>query len=677
MKRLFLATLVLSSIAVGGCGQAGSAADPARGAAQGGAGQGMGGVLGKLRPKADPGMVAQLKEDEIRAQQEQMRQAQEALAKQQGGSSDVTDLSGFGSILPKVSTEPISAPPAESIANQPLLTALNPFAPAAANIGAGGATLDTTSLAPAEDTTPVVDAPPQAQVASYNPYYTPTSVPPPPPGAIAGGLVPPPPAVTLSTQAAVGDSGAYPNPYANSYGNPYANPYLNPYAIPYQPAPQMPAIQQPPPQRPSGLFGNNSSGRGQEDREEDDERRSERKKEVDFVPIRPTGMPSRSPYKQREDLKVLWDGSLSSYAFEDVLNQDGNLLPILKRVNVGLPPDATRGMFTVPPRTVAAVFRPMRINKKVDGQVAKLQHDLVQAYYRYLYTYNKFALSQQTVAARKQEVEVAGSRSEKQRAAADMASAQNEAESAREDMKAAQYELAAVAGANAARTIIGRVSGVTPSIGTLAQAEKSAQPVEPEGGSHNGVLGSMGKIFFGNRGGSSRSEAAAEDEKPARVAEKKMAEKSAEKPKAKKGKHLLGKSDKGEDLAPSPGPTATARHTDPVVPRDAGSTEKAASGPISFELKNVDITARKSILSVAIRNTGSENFKLSADDVSISEGNRKISEAAMRAEFDSALVKPNQEVKGKITIFGRPWNDRLVVNITNGTSNIQLKRRSN
>lgn len=673
MKRLFFATLVLSSIAVGGCGQAGSAADPSRGAAQAGRGS----VLGKLRPKADPGMVAQLKEDEIRAQQEQMRQAQEALARQQGGSTDVTDLSGFGSILPKVSTEPISAPPAESIANQPLLTALNPFAPAAANIGAGGATLDTTSLAPAEDTTPVVDAPPQAQIASYNPYYTPTSVPPPPPGAIAGGLVPPPPAVTLSTQAAVGDPGAYPNPYANSYGNPYANPYLNPYAIPYQPAPQMPAIQQPPPQRPSGLFGNNSSGRGQEDRDEDDERRSEKKKEVDFVPIRPTGMPSRSPYKQREDLKVLWDGSLSSYAFEDVLNQDGNLLPILKRVNVGLPPDATRGMFTVPPRTVSAVFRPMKINKKVDGQVAKLQHDLVQSYYRYLYTYNKFALSQQTVAARKQEVEVAGSRSEKQRAAADMASAQNEAESAREDMKAAQYELAAVAGANAARTIIGRVSGVTPSIGTLAQAEKSAQPVEPEGGSHNGVLGSMGKIFFGNRGGSSRSEAAAEDEKPARVAEKKMAEKSAEKPKAKKGKNLLGKSDNGEDLAPSPTTTATARQTDPVVPRDAGSTLKAASGPISFELKNVDITARKSILSVAIRNSGSENFKLSADDVSISEGNKKISEAAMRAEFDSALVKPNQEVKGKITIFGRPWNDRLVVNITNGTSNIQLKRRSN
>ncbi|MGD9682726.1 MAG: hypothetical protein AB7W16_16170, partial [Candidatus Obscuribacterales bacterium] len=473
MKRLFLATLLLSSIAVGGCGQAGSAADP-RGAAQAGRGS----VLGKLRPKADPGMVAQLKEDEIKAQQEQMRQAQEALAKQQSGSPDVTDLSGFGSILPKVSTEPISAPPAESIANQPLLTALNPFAPAGANIGAGGATLDTTSLAPAEDTTPVVDAPPQAQVASYSPYYTPTAVPPPPPGAIAGGLVPPPPAVTLSTQAAVGDPGAYPNPYANSYGNPYANPYLNPYAIPYQPAPQMPAVQQPPPQRPSGLFGNNSS-RSQEDRDEDDERRSEKKKESDFVPIRPTGMPSRSPYKQREDLKVLWDGSLGSYAFEDVLNQDGNLLPILKRVNVGLPPDATRGMFTVPPRTVSAVFRPMKLNKKVDGQVAKLQHDLVQAYYRYLYTYNKFALSQQTVAARKQEVEVAGSRSEKQRAAADMASAQNEAESAREDMKAAQYELAAVAGANAARTMIGRVSGVTPRIGTLAQAEMAAQPVEP------------------------------------------------------------------------------------------------------------------------------------------------------------------------------------------------------
>src|SRR5690606_10625638 len=97
-----------------------------------------------------------------------------------------------------------------------------------------------------------------------------------------------------------------------------------------------------------------------------------------------------------------------------------------------------------------------------------------------------------------------------------------------------------------------------------------------------------------------------------------------------------------DDLAPSHVAAVKTPAADPGVPAVA-KKPKVPKGPISFELKDVQITARKSVLTVAIRNTGSESFKFSPDVISISEGNRKISEAAMRAEFDSTLVKPNKE----------------------------------
>ncbi len=59
------------------------------------------------------------------------------------------------------------------------------------------------------------------------------------------------------------------------------------------------------------------------------------------------------------------------------------------------------------------------VDKRIQVQLKKTQSDMVQSYYRYLYSYNRFSLSQQTVAARKQEVEVASSHAEQQRAAAD------------------------------------------------------------------------------------------------------------------------------------------------------------------------------------------------------------------------------------------------------------------
>ncbi len=78
----------------------------------------------------------------------------------------------------------------------------------------------------------------------------------------------------------------------------------------------------------------------------------------------------------------------------------------------------------------------------------------------------------------------------------------------------------------------------------------------------------------------------------------------------------------------------------------------AASDGITFELKGKNISARKSVLNVSIRNSSDNAFSFSPEDISVQEGTQKLSEAAMRAEFDSTSVAPNQEVKGTITIFG-------------------------
>ncbi len=168
-----------------------------------------------------------------------------------------------------------------------------------------------------------------------------------------------------------------------------------------------------------------------------------------------------------------------------------------------MPTDATKGSFSVGQRQIDQIFKPVIIDKRIAAQVHRMQADLVQSYYRYLYTYNKFALAQQTSAARKQEAEVADTDSERQRALADQAQAQNEADSARDDMKSAQLELANAAGTNAARSIIGRVSNITPTAESISQPE----PAQPQQAAQNkGMFGlpSIGSIFsFG--GNKSRS----------------------------------------------------------------------------------------------------------------------------------------------------------------------------
>ncbi|HNN63629.1 MAG TPA: hypothetical protein PKH78_11335, partial [Candidatus Obscuribacter sp.] len=118
------------------------------------------------------------------------------------------------------------------------------------------------------------------------------------------------------------------------------------------------------------------------------------------------------------------------------------------------------------------------------------------------------------------------------------------------------------------------------------------------------------------------------------------------------------------DLKPAPAPVAASAEPAP----------QSTSGGISMELKGVNVTARKSVLTVAIRNNSENDFSFDPEAFAVSENNHKLAEAALRADFETTLVQPNQEVKGTITIFGRPWNDRLSVSLSDGSRNVQLRR---
>ena len=667
MRLVQTTLLILLSGCLCSCGM-GSGSDKVADGNQGG---GRSGVLGRMHPKASAETVEELKAAEAQAREEQMRLAQQ---------NQQASMNGMGRVLPPVSTDPIAGGLNAAQADGPIANNYTPTSNPTANALASAAaqsnngnssTISSSTVTPAKDLGTSMEAPPvQMEAATYSQHYMSGSVPPPPPGAVAGGLVPPPPAVTLSTNAAMA--------YGGQDSNPYANPYMNPYAIPYpqyqqfQQAP--PPMMQPPPQaepqqRPQGLFGSGKKRVVDEDDDEDASEAKADKKETEFVPIRPTGMEARSPYKQKDDLKLLWTGALNTYQMQKLQERDKELNFILKKVDVGLPPDSSKGMFTVAPRRVQSIFRPIASERKSIEQVRKVQFDIVQAYYRYLYAYNKYAIQQQTVQARKQEIEVASSRAEKQRAEADMARAQDAAQSATEDMRAAQEELAATAGAQAARTVIGRISGITPSVQALAQAEKSAEPIEVDSkktGSGGGMFGGMGNFLWGGN-----KESKTESVETAKAPK----EKSPKVKPDKKGKKSADLAEEKEDLTPSR--SVAMKNTKREPERQAPPERAVSSSPINFELKDIEITARKSILTVAIRNTGSENFKFTPEAISIAEGDKKIAEASMRAEFDSTSVKPNGEVQGKITIFGRPWNDRLSVIMSDGSNNIQLKRNHN
>ncbi len=75
-----------------------------------------------------------------------------------------------------------------------------------------------------------------------------------------------------------------------------------------------------------------------------------------------------------------------------------------------------------------------------------------------------------------------------------------------------------------------------------------------------------------------------------------------------------------------------------------------------------------------MRNNGGESFNLDPDVISVQEGEKRLAEASVLAQFDSTLVAPNAEVTGTITIFGRPWNDKLTVSLSDGGKTVQLRR---
>ena len=583
-------------------------------------------VFGQIRPKVDPAMVRQIEEEDLEKQRQKQAALEKQLAmqnQQNQQSSGYLDPSQRN--LPDVNTSPIAG------ALQPGTT----ISGTSSRSTTAAQPMDTSAWQPPAGNTP----PPSQPVSAYNMNYT----------SPAAGFVPPPPAVTVT--GSVNPYGAPPPPQMYA-----ANPY--PY-YPYPPQQyQQPAEAQKPQRSPGSLFGSSdtaSAGDG-----ESDEPR--KKKEKNLVVITPVGMQAHSSFKQRDDLKALWQGMLNTNALAP-LTRDEKIAQQLRKVEVATPSESTKGMLSVSQRTIDNLFKNAALDKKFWPQVKKSQSDLIQAYYRYLFSYNKFSLTQQTLAARQQEVELADSSAEKQRAAADLSQAQQEAESSKEDMRSAQNDLAAVSGAQSARLIIGRVSGVAPSLESLAQAEPQGQDQQASS-SIGGFFNSVGSAF--GLGRKQESPPEAKVAKAESIGKAKDKEKEKGKEKKKKGK--------------ADAPQIAALPQEPPVPSQSTSVESAAVSPappqgaVSFELKDVKTTPRKAILRVSIRNNGDDNFSFDTDSVSVSEGNRKLADAAVRAEFDATIVQPNQEVTGTVTIFGLPWNDRLSVSLSDGGRTILLHR---
>ncbi len=629
IRRTSLAAILITVL--GGCSQ-NSATNTANTAAQLPA-SGGGTLLSSLRPHASAEMIEQVRKEEAAEQARRQKHAAEALKAQQGEGGVGALASASGSMLPSVSQVPF-APSAEQATAGSLRQQEGqkknqgniPFWPFGGQQSSGQA----------------VQQQQAPQVATYGSYG---GVPPPPPGA-AGGLVPPPPAVSVTGTLAPYGAGAPPV-------DPYGNPYTNPYAQQAPPAPT----------HPQGSFFS-SGGKVSADSSADES--SSRKKKQVFVPILPSGMDSRSPYKQRDDLKVLWKGAVAIDSIQRLIAKDEKIAAAVSKIDVGLPVEATKGSLSASQRQIDSIFKPAQLDKKVAASVKQLQGEVVQSYYRYLYSYNKFALLRQTVAARKQEVEFAQSASEQQRAAADQARAQSDADESKEDMRSAEQDLAGKVGAQAARVIIGRVTGVTPSAEALAVAEtaqstSTAAPANAEKSSKGGgVLGGL----FGFGKGQKKDNVEKTASAPAGAA------RTVDKSGGKKNKKV--KTTAADGLAPAPEVTSAASAKS--VLQVAAKPAAAAAESISFELKKVDVTPRKSILQVCIRNRSSANFSFDPDNVSILEGNHRLSEATVRTDFDTTLIEPNQEVVGTITIFGHPWNDRLSVALSDGNKTVQLKR---
>jgi hypothetical protein len=590
--------------------------------------------LRTLHPKADAATMEKLRQADLAARQQAAAAAQAMNPSPGDPASSGLDIASRN--LPKVSTDPI-APPAEEVAK------------------------DTPVFTPAQDNSQAAASSLQNQIASaptsYGGYGG-GAIPPPPPGSMGNGsLVPPPPVVAVS--ASLNPSGMMPG-----YDQ-YASQYMNQYQVPYQ--------QMVPASRPSGSPFGSANGGSSRSPDGDDDRSAAEKKRDSFVPITPTGMEPRSTYKQRDDLKVLWKGAISSSSLQEVMS-DGKFADQVRKIDVGLPTESTRGAFNINQPMVDRIFRGGALDRRIVAPVKKAQSDVAHSYYGYLYTYNRFALAEQTLAAQKQEVSVAESPVEKQRAAADVARAQSEVDSARDDMRSAESELASIAGPTAARSIIGKVSGVTPSLESLASASQN----DAAAGQRRLVskMASPVTSLFHFGHGKNEKEVAQkqqpDNKEPVKVSQAKLPptkkDKNKESRKSKENKREIA-----GDLSPAPVASSSQSQDNASSDKVASTAHGGAEG-ISFELKGVNVQPRKSILTVSIRNSGSNSYSFSPELFSISDGTQKLSEAAVRADFDQTMVQPNGEVKGTITIFGRPWNDKLAVVLSDGSKMIQLRR---
>jgi hypothetical protein len=170
-----------------------------------------------------------------------------------------------------------------------------------------------------------------------------------------------------------------------------------------------------------------------------------------------------------------------------------------------------------------------------------------------------------------------------------------------------------------------------------------------------------------------KSENHAQFEKSKKDKKEKLANAKADKPKLK-----IVRPDNGPDLTPAPTEEAQTNSEEAASSSSAAGKASVLSGhenaSVSFMLKGVNVSARKSVLTVAIKNAGSDAFNFSPDLISVADGSRRLSDAATRADFDTTLVQPNEEVKGTITIFGRPWSDKLTVCLGDGGKAIQMRR---
>lgn len=641
--------VLLAAVLMAGCGLH-SDDNTANGPNSGGRG-----ILTAMRPGADPALIERLNQEEKMRAQAQAQEQSNAQA-----TAPESLMSGLGRILPRVSTDPI-APPAEQVSQS-----------GAVDASEDGAAVVEPVNAPSSQT--------NQSVASYAPVYY-GSVPPPPPGAVAAGLVPPPFPVTLSTQAqtysGVVPEGAY-------------NPYANPYAA-YQ-AQVQPVVPQ---QRPPGLFGSGSSGSSSDDGEA---HAAGGRRQVAFNPITPTGMDSRSQFKQRDDLKILWKGAINQSIYLGGLAGDNKFLAELNRVQVGLPPEATKGNFSVSARQTSAIFRSAALDKRMAPTIHKLESELLQSYYRYIYTYNKFCFAQQTVAARKQEVDLANSAAEQQRATADLSQAQRDLEAAKEDMRSAQVELAQASSPTAARAVIAKVSNLTPSLESLQSDTRDSNSASGKIAMFGSMFNPIGSFFkLGHGKTETKKEQAKESEdlqpneaiasefeasvEPANGKAKKRAKEKERiaSEKTSKAKLKIVEQDSMPDLTPAPREEREVRDEAPA--KESPITHPSSFGTshdntaVSFTLKGVNVSARKSVLTVAIKNAGADAFNFSPDLISVAEGSHRLSDAATRADFDATQVQPNEEVKGTITIFGRPWSDKLTVCISEGRKAIQMRRQ--